>query len=151
MFKLKVPPLVYMLVTAAVMWLLDKYCPVFEFASYFTQRLGVAIIICGIVIDGVSLLAFFRRKTSVNPFKPELATSLLTSGLYQWTRNPMYLGLLLLLLGWACVLGSVMPYLLIPLFVLILTQQQIIPEEIELERKFGQTYLDYQLSVRRWL
>lgn len=71
--------------------------------------------------------------------------------MYRLTRNPMYLGLLLVLVGWAIVLGSVSSFIVLPLFVVILTVQQIIPEEKVLEQKFGQQYRDYKQSVRRWL
>lgn len=63
----------------------------------------------------------------------------------------MYVGLLLLLIGFAILQGSLSAFLLIPLFIFVLTSQQIIPEETILEDKFGQQYMDYKMSVRRWL
>ncbi|MEE9302341.1 MAG: isoprenylcysteine carboxylmethyltransferase family protein, partial [Thiotrichaceae bacterium] len=79
------------------------------------------------------------------------ASHLVTSGMYRYTRNPMYVGLAILLTGWAIYLGSASPFLLIPLFVFVLTIQQIKPEEVILEEKFGQEYINYKNSVRRWL
>ncbi|MDB2705302.1 isoprenylcysteine carboxylmethyltransferase family protein [Pseudomonadota bacterium] len=150
MLKLKIPPPVYMLFMAGMMWLLDRYLPINEFISKPWDRLGFGIILLAIVTDGLSLLHFFRVRTSINPLYPEKANSLVTTGLYQWTRNPMYLGLLLVLLGWAIVLGSASPFIVLPIFTVVLTIQQIIPEEIVLEHKFGKSYRDYKQTVRRW-
>jgi protein-S-isoprenylcysteine O-methyltransferase Ste14 len=78
------------------------------------------------------------------------ANYLVTNGLYKYSWNPMYLGLLVMLIGWDLYLSSLSPLLLLPLFVWILTKQQIIPEEIIMMDKFGQEYEDYQKHVRRW-
>jgi len=149
-FKLKIPPPVYMLFVAGMMWLLDCYLPINDFISMPWNRLGYGIILLAIVTDGISLVQFFRVRTSINPLQPEKANKLLTTGLYQWTRNPMYLGLLLVLLGWAIVLGSISPFIALPIFTVVLTIQQIIPEERVLEYKFGKSYREYRQSVRRW-
>jgi protein-S-isoprenylcysteine O-methyltransferase Ste14 len=98
-----------------------------------------------------SALLFFRSQTTVNPMKPENSNKIVTSGTYRFTRNPMYVGLLMVLLGYAIWLGAITPFLLLPLFVVLITTQQIIPEEEMLERNFGQEYLDYKQRVRRWL
>lgn len=150
MFKLKIPPPVYMLFMAGMMWLLDRYLPINEFILMPWNQLGFGIIIVAIATDGLSLLLFFRARTTVNPLHPEKANILVTTGLYEWTRNPMYLGMLLVLLGWAIVLGSISPFIALPIFTVVLTIQQIIPEEIALEHKFGKSYSDYKQSVRRW-
>lgn len=102
-------------------------------------------------LDLSSLLLFFKHHTTPNPFKPGKTKHLVTDGFYRYSRNPMYLGLLMLLKSWAIYLGSLTPFLILPLFILILTFSQIIPEEKILEEKFGQTYLDYKSKVRRWL
>lgn len=115
------------------------------------NKLGLALIAGALMLDLSSLFLFIKRKTTPNPFSPENASKLVTSGMYRFTRNPMYVGLALLLTGWAIYLGSLSPFLLIPLFVVVLTVQQIIPEEKILEEKFGKEYLDYKQSVRRWL
>jgi len=82
---------------------------------------------------------------------PKSTKGLVTKGLYKYTRNPMYLGLLIILFGYGIWLGSITPFLALPLFYWLITTQQIIPEETILEDKFGVEYLDYKARVRRWL
>ncbi len=83
--------------------------------------------------------------------KPENTSDLVISGLYKVTRNPMYVGLQTILTGYAIWLGSLSPFFVLPLFYFIITEMQIKPEEAILEKKFGQDYLNYKNSVRRWL
>ena len=111
----------------------------------------MAIILSGGLIDLSSFIKFLISKTTVNPFKPEKAQTLVTTGMYQFSRNPMYLGLLLLLIGWALYVGALSAILLIPLFILLITTMQIQPEEIILEEIFGQSYIEYKRNVRRWI
>lgn len=151
MFELKIPPPVYMLLTGALMWILDKVCPIYQLLFDPWNQVGYLFMLVGLSFDAGSLLHFFQAKTTVSPLKPDEARHLVTTGTYRFTRNPMYLGLLLLLIGFACLKGSIITFLLIPIFVILLTKQQIIPEETILEEKFGQQYLDYKKSVRRWL
>ena len=79
------------------------------------------------------------------------APCVVTRGVYRWTRNPMYLGMLVVLAGWAVWLGSAAALLGLPLSVLLLNRLQIGPEERILRERFGQDYIDYQARVRRWL
>jgi protein-S-isoprenylcysteine O-methyltransferase Ste14 len=87
----------------------------------------------------------------VNPLKPDATTVLVTAGIYRFTRNPMYIGLTLTLLGWAAFLGNLLAFALLPLFVFYITQFQIKPEERALRSLFGSIYEDYCAKVRRWL
>lgn len=151
MLKLIIPPPAYMLIFALLMWLLDRYFPIVELFQLPWNKLGFLIMACALFLDVSSLLLFFKRHTTPNPFTPEKAKTLVTTGTYHYTRNPMYVGLLILLTGWAVYLGSLIPFFLLPLFVVVLTIQQIIPEEKILEEKFGQEYLDYKSTVRRWI
>lgn len=151
MLKLKIPPPVYMLMMAGLMWLLNHFLPIAYIVTAPWHQFGFLVILIALFTDGFSLMQFFRAHTSINPLHPEKANRLVITGMYRLTRNPMYLGLLLVLVGWAIVLGSVSSFIVLPLFVVILTVQQIIPEEKVLEQKFGQQYRDYKQSVRRWL
>ncbi|MGD8385312.1 MAG: isoprenylcysteine carboxylmethyltransferase family protein, partial [Lysobacterales bacterium] len=83
------------------------------------------------------------------PFSP--ATTLVTGGLYRYTRNPMYLGMTLMLLGMALLLGSVTALAPVAGFARVIHKRFVLPEEAFLEKAFGQAYLDYKLRVRRWL
>jgi len=151
MLKLKIPPPIYMLIMAGFMWILDRFIPVIEIIAMPWNRLGILVMFVAMFTDGLSLLQFFRVHTSINPIHPEKSKVLVTTGLYKHTRNPMYLGLFLLLLGWGIFLASVSPFIVLPFFIVVLTVQQIIPEEKILEQKFGQPYKDYKQSVKRWL
>ena len=150
MLELKIPPPVYLLLTGGVMWLLDSFLPVAEMIASPWNRLGYLFIILALLTDGTSLMQFFRSQTTMNPVRPEKAKNLVTTGMYQITRNPMYVGLLFLLIGWGFLLGSFSPFLLLPIFIFLITTQQIIPEERILEEKFGQEYRDYKKAVNRW-
>lgn len=151
MLKTKIPPPVYMLIMAYIMWLLDKFLPLYNWLNSPWNKLGLIIIGMAVVLDIWSLLLFFHSKTTPNPMKPGSTSHLVTSGLYRYSRNPMYLGLLVMLIGWGLYLGSLSPLSMLPLFIRLLTKQQIEPEEIILMDKFGPEYKDFQQRVRRWI
>ena len=151
MLKTKIPPPVYLLLSASLMWLLNQYFPLFHWLNHPWNQLGLGIIGIALLCDFWSLFLFYRAKTTPNPMKPSNTAHLVTSGLYQYSRNPMYVGLAVMLAGWGLYLGSVSPILVMPIFVWVMTKQQIEPEETVLTQKFGSTYQDYQQRVRRWL
>lgn len=151
MLKTKIPPPVYMLIMAYIMWLLDKFLPLYNWLNSPWNKLGLIIIGMAVLLDIWSLLLFFHAKTTPNPMKPGSTSHLITSGLYRYSRNPMYLGLLVMLIGWGLYLGSLSPLSMLPLFIRLLTKQQIEPEEIILMDKFGPEYKDFQQRVRRWI
>jgi len=148
--ELKIPPPIYMLIFACLMWLLSQHLPIYTW-PFNTQYLGMTIIFLGLSIDLSSLIGFLLSKTSINPMKPENAQSLVTRGLYRFSRNPMYLGLLLVLTGWSLYLGILSALLLLPLFIWVMTKMQIQPEEKILKELFGQSYIEYKQTVRRWI
>ena len=115
------------------------------------NNLGVLLMILAGLSDLSSLYLFFKKRTTPNPMKPEFTTGLVTNGLYKISRNPMYLGMLIILLGFGIYLGSLTPFLVLPAFYFVITEMQIKPEEKMLEKKFGEEYLDYKTKVRRWL
>ncbi len=151
MLKLLIPPPVYALMIGALMWLLSQNAPLAHFISSPWNKIGLVFIVMAFSFELWSALLFFRSHTTVNPMKPDKSKTIVTTGTYQFTRNPMYLGLLTVLLGYAIWLGAMSPFLLLPLFVLLITTQQIIPEEEMLEKNFGKEYLDYKARVRRWI
>ena len=105
----------------------------------------------GILVEAWSVGLFFRAKTTVNPLKPENSKVLVVAGLYKFTRNPMYLGMLLLLFGWTFWLGNPVGLCLPFIFVWYITKFQIKPEELALVDIFGDQYVQYKQQVRRWL
>jgi protein-S-isoprenylcysteine O-methyltransferase Ste14 len=148
--ELKVPPLALVFLFGALMWLASAY-------SAFTLALPwhsmFALIFCsvGFAIVLAGVFAFRQAKTTVNPLKPETATAMVTSGIYRFTRNPMYLGFLLVLAGWGMYLSNLLAVALLPLFVLYMNRFQIVPEERALCAKFSHVFTAYTCSVRRWL
>ena len=149
--ELKIPPPIYALSIALLMWLLNKYIPITHFIESPWNRAGLVIIVAAGTLDLWSLFLFLKKHTTFNPMKPENTTGLVTKGLYQYTRNPMYVGLLIILSGYAVWLGSLTPFLVLPLFYWLITEMQIKPEERVLIKKFGEDYQAYKNSVRRWL
>lgn len=151
MLKTMIPPPVYVLATAGIMWWLDKSWPLAVWLDNSLNMLGLVIIAIAALLDLWSLGLFVRSKTTVNPMKPVNTNKLVLDGMYKITRNPMYLGMLIALTGWWIYLGSLSPLFMLPVFVWLLTVQQIIPEETALEEKFGAEYLEYKQQVRRWI
>ncbi len=130
-------------------------------AAWSVPRLGSPLpgrdfISCGVALLGalisiLGVVAFKRARTTVNPMKPESSSSLVVAGIYRLTRNPMYLGFLLILLGWAAYLSNALSVLAIPAFVLYMTVFQIRPEERALDSLFGPEFAAYKARVRRWI
>jgi protein-S-isoprenylcysteine O-methyltransferase Ste14 len=149
--ELKVPPVAVVLFMAALMWLVARAAPAFEFALPARGFLAVGLAVTGIVVSLSGVVSFRRAKTTVNPMKPDSSSSLVTSGVYALTRNPMYLGFLLVLAGWAVFLSNVLGLLLLPVFVFYMNRFQIEPEEKALAILFGPAFIAYQSRVRRWL
>jgi protein-S-isoprenylcysteine O-methyltransferase Ste14 len=149
--ELKVPPPLVALLLAAGMWLAAATLPALAIA--FPWRHGLAIGIAGIGVGFAltGVYAFHRAGTTVNPMQPAATSSMVTSGVYRVSRNPMYVGLLLALAGWAVFLSHALPFLFLPAFVLYMNRFQIAPEERALSAKFGDEYEAYERAVRRWL
>jgi protein-S-isoprenylcysteine O-methyltransferase Ste14 len=99
----------------------------------------------------LSINKFRQVGTTISPLKPNKTSSLINSGIYRYTRNPMYLGLLLMLSSIALFLKNFISFLIIPLFILFITKNQILPEEEALENIFGEEYKNYKKKVRRWI
>lgn len=97
------------------------------------------------------LLAFRQARTTFNPLAPQQASALVTGGIYRYTRNPMYLGMLAVLAGWGVWLGNAASWLGLPLSMAVLTVLQIRPEERILRARFGAAFDVYAARVRRWL
>jgi protein-S-isoprenylcysteine O-methyltransferase Ste14 len=151
MLKLKIPPPVYALIVAAFMWLLHDFFPVYQWVDVPWNKIGFVFIALGVSLDLFAVGLFLKAKTTINPLRPDNSQNIVETGLYRYTRNPMYLGMLWVLTGISIWFGSVSVLLGLPMFVLLITTQQIIPEEQTLTKKFGQSYLDYKHRVRRWL
>ena len=148
---LRIPPPIQMLLAAVVMWALDHWIPLGQWISAPWNKLGGLVAAVGIAIAVSAFVGFRNAGTTVSPVDPSKASRLVTDGIFRVSRNPMYLGLLLLLIGWSVWLGSVSPLVVPPLFVVVITLVQIIPEERALSRNFGERYVSYRRMVARWI
>jgi protein-S-isoprenylcysteine O-methyltransferase Ste14 len=149
--ELKVPPPAVVLLIGAAMWgasLIGAPIPTPDGVRHIVAA-AVALAGGGISLAGV--ISFRRAKTTVSPLKPENASSLVTAGIYRLTRNPMYLGLLFVLLAWAVFLSSAWALVGPVAFVLYINRFQISPEERILATMFGAPYSAYRARVRKWL
>lgn len=149
--KLLIPPPVLGLLSGATMWAIAKHVPAFTLDFPGQLYAAAPIMVIGFSIDVISVLAFLRAKTTVSPLNPSGAKELVTGGLYRISRNPMYLGLALLLTGWAIWLGNPLCLLVLAGFTTWMTIFQIKPEEEALREIFGAEYEAYSKRVRRWV
>lgn len=149
--ELKVPPPAVALLFGFLMWLVTSLVASIEVP--LGARVAVALLFASIgLVFGVSaMVSFSREKTTMNPTKPAASSSLVITGPFRFTRNPMYLSLLLYLLAWAVYLSNFAAVLFLPVFVLYINQFQIKPEERVLFSLFGPEYAAYKERVRRWL
>jgi len=139
------------MLTGLLMYGLTRLLPAarVEFPGRWVVVLAITAV--GALVAFTGSIAFRRHKTTVNPLHPERATALVTSGIYQYSRNPMYLGMLLLLVAWGVWLANLASFVGPPLFVALINRIQIAPEEAALHSLFGESYGRYTRRVRRWL
>ena len=135
---------------AVFMWLLSRAVPSLHFDVPGHNWLAGVVILAGFLTGSSGVLSFRKARTTVNPLKPH-ASTLVTRGVYAMSRNPMYLGGLIMLFGWAVFLQSGLAFLFLPVYVLYINRFQIQPEERVLASLFGETYVAYQARARRWL
>ena len=154
-YEHKLPPPVIDAACAGLMWWLAGAQPTLQLwprgAWPFGLGAALGLALAGGVIALAGLVEFRRARTTFNPLTPDRASALVTTGIYRVTRNPMYLGMLLVLLGLAVWLGNAAPFVVPPLSVLLLNQLQIRPEERILRERFGAHYAQYAGRVRRWV
>ena len=145
----KVLPPTYLLVAIVLMLALHFLLPVYKIVPTPWNLLGILPLVCGIALNLIADKAFHQVQTTVKPF--EESTALLTTGVFRLTRNPMYLGYLLILLGVALIVRSVTPYAVILVFAVLMGRVFIRVEEQMLEKQFGQDWVEYAQEVRRWV
>ena len=148
---MKIPPPAVAAAIAVAMWGTSRLAPLLQIPSDLRVGTAAAILLVGIGFSAGGVLAFRRARTTLNPTKPEQASSLVSSGVYRVTRNPMYVGLLCVLVAWAVFLSSAWALLGPVVFVLFIGRYQIAPEERALAKLFGSEFADYRAKVRRWL
>lgn len=149
--ELRIPPPAVAVLVAVAMWAVAGFGPQWPIPVFPRDVIAGAFALAGVAVDLVALATFRRARTTFNPLKPARASALVTHGLYRITRNPMYVGSVLLLLGWAVELSALVPFAGIVVFVAYITRFQIQPEERALAKLFGEQYAGYTARVRRWL
>lgn len=146
--KTILPP-VYLFVSIILMIALHLLFPIVEVIAYPWLLLGCIPLAFGIALNLVADRAFKNFNTTVKPFKE--SSALITTGVFRVTRHPMYLGMTLILIGLALLMGSLAPLFITPVFTILMDQIFVKKEEQMLEEKFGKNWLDYRSKVRRWI
>ena len=149
--KLLIPPPFQALFFSIIMWLISRQFLNANFSLNGINIFAFVFLIIAVMLLILSINKFRQVGTTISPLKPNKTSSLINSGIYRYTRNPMYLGLLLMLFSIALFLKNFISFLIIPLFMLFITKNQILPEEEALEKIFGGEYKNYKKKVRRWI
>ena len=147
--KTKIPPPLVTLIFGSLIFLTKNIFPEIKVANNIA--LGSLFILFGILIASLSIGLFRKYRTTITPINPKGATKLITSGIYKFSRNPMYFSLLLLLIGISIMTNPIGGSIFIPLFILYLNLFQILPEEKAMTDLFKDEFLEYKDSVRRWI
>jgi protein-S-isoprenylcysteine O-methyltransferase Ste14 len=149
--ELKIIPVVQVIIAMALMTFLQNFLPTLNYNAMISLGLTILLMLMAVLIGFMAIYSFRAHQTTVNPTKPEASSKLVNSGIYQYSRNPMYLAMLLALLAYACYLENLLSFSVCGLFVCYIEKYQIKPEERILTSRFGSDYRDYKASVRRWL
>ena len=150
--ELRVPPVIVVAICALAMWLIARELAPGPLSVPARLGLAATLAVVGVTLALAGIREFRAARTTVNPLQPEQAAAMVTSGVYRFTRNPMYLGMFCLLVAWAAWLGRLAPFLaVLPAFVLYMNRFQIRPEERALEQRFGAAFREYAARVRRWI
>ena len=150
--KTKIPPPLVALIAMLLTFLSRDYLDIFYLHPHLQRTLFLLFLVIGVSVIFLATRQFKISKTTVNPLKPETASSLVTSGIFSRTRNPMYLGLTSLLISFSISFSSVFGIIIyLPLFISYITIFQIIPEEDAMNKLFSNDYKSYCLKVRRWI
>ncbi len=149
--ELKIPPPIVMLLCGSGMWVVSIFASAIELDIFIRNAIVIFSLVLGACLGFSGVWEFRKASTTINPHSPQSSSSLVISGIYQTTRNPMYLGLFFFLLAWGMYLLSLWSFCFLPIFILYITRFQIKPEEKILRQVFGAEFDQYAANVRRWL
>ena len=147
----KIPPPVVLIVCLVLMWLISRETASLEIDSEIKLLASSFMFILGVCIAVAGIVSFRKAKTTVNPLKPEEATHLVVVGIFKYTRNPMYLGMLSVTIGMLIKLSNPWAVVMVLVFYFYINRYQIIPEERAMQKLFGDQFTGYAKRVRRWL
>lgn len=148
--KFRIPPVLVMMIFGVLMYVLAMFLPFGNFDFFGRKELAYVLFGLGFLVILIAVIQFGRKRTTTDPLHLEKASSLVIKGIYNYTRNPMYLGMLLFLLAFGLKLGNAFNILLAAGFVYWMNHFQIKPEEEVLQEKFGKEYTLYCKLTRRW-
>ncbi len=149
--ELRIPPPLVALICAVLIWALNRLFTQFDYDFTGQRSIAIFLLAVGLTIDTLALLKFRQQKTTINPMKPNESTDLVITGVYKFSRNPMYLGLLIILCAWTLYVGNLISIVVLPIFIFYITKFQVLPEEAIMLKKFDQSYVEYKQKVRRWI
>jgi|TARA_B100000530_G_C15630329_1_gene358013 protein-S-isoprenylcysteine O-methyltransferase Ste14 len=146
--KTKIPPPLITLICILIIYFFEKEFIFFEDWNIYISGF---FLLWGLIIIAFAVFKFAKTKTTVDPTKPSKTSSLVISGIYRITRNPMYLGMLFLIISFTFYKLSLAGAIVIPFFIFYINKYQIEPEEYEMRKKFGENFEDYCKKVDRWI
>ncbi len=149
--KLKIPPVLVALLFAFLMWSIHKLTQTRHITFEHQKLVSWSFFYLGVFIGVIAVYSFRKARTTVDPSRPNKASSLVTAGIYQYSRNPMYLGILLVLISFAIRIGNIYSFLVLPIYGWYITSYQIKPEEEVLTTLFQDEFMNYKKVVRRWI
>ena len=149
MLKTKIPPPIIAIAFIVILYISSLWMDRFIFEGQSIFSLFIFILGLGCVFSAA--IQFRKVNTTVNPLDPESASHLVVGGIFKYSRNPMYVGLFVAILAFGIYVGAWFVFILLPLFVLSINYLQIVPEEIAMHKLFGDEYISYCNSVRRWI
>ena len=145
----KIPPPIITLICGLGIYFSRPLFPKYNYISI--NIIAVSFLLLGIIILITAVLSFKRQGTTVSPLQPEKASYLVVSGIFKYSRNPMYLGMLLILISMTIKFNFVGGILIIFAFIAFITKFQIIPEETVLEKLFGKEFIVYKKKTKWWI
>jgi protein-S-isoprenylcysteine O-methyltransferase Ste14 len=148
---LKIPPLAQVGILFAAMWMTAKAFPELQFSLPGSTWIFSSFLLAGFGFAMLGVIEFRKAQTTVDPRNPEKTAKFVYQGVYRFSRNPMYVGFLFVLIGWAAYLRNPLSCLALPVFVFYMNHFQIALEEKHLLDKFDEKYRHYMSRVRRWL
>lgn len=146
------PPVVAVFCAAAMYWLAhSKFAIPINILAHMELEIALTILLVAVLIAFCAVWSFKQAQTTISPTKPQNSAALVTTGLFKYSRNPMYVAVALSLFAFVIYLNDYLSLIGVVAFVLYITQFQIKPEERVLREKFGAPYETYLSVVRRWI
>ncbi|MDG2188208.1 MAG: isoprenylcysteine carboxylmethyltransferase family protein [Candidatus Marinimicrobia bacterium] len=145
----KIPPPIVTATFGLIIYFSKSFSPVYSFEN--SNMISVIFLLFGLGIFSAAVQSFKKHKTTINPLSPDKASSLVNSGIFSYSRNPMYLGMLLILLSVSFKFNISGGLFISFLFKIYITRFQIIPEEKAMAKLFGEEFITYKNQTRRWI